>query len=369
MRKKAVHGSGSMEALEQVLAGHASRDSVISADVLDSWYGPSPLVLERIRSNLDFLVSSSPPTHGDGLRNSIAKARNINSESILIGSGTSSLMFLAIPRIVESGDLVSVLDPMYGEYRHLCEQVIGAKVQSIDLDLDSLEFSKQELLSATRLSKVVFIVNPNSPTGQAISRDEFIGILKSIGAETWIWVDETYVDFFSLESEKNQSLEDLVYEFPRLIISKSMSKFYSLSGLRVGYLVANPEIVDELDAFSPPWSVGTLATVAAETALLDKTYYFKMAMETRKLRESLASELASCEAVQKVFSSCANFLLCKLNTDADKLVAKLAKNGIYVRDCGSLSSRFENDTIRITVMDSDANRKVVSAIRSYSLSS
>lgn len=370
MAKRAVHGSGSMEALQLVLEGNAKRDSVVSADVLDAWYPPSPTVLQKISENLEFLIASSPPTYSEGLKETIALHRGIESKNILVGSGSSSLMFLAIPHLLKSTDRALVPEPMYGEYRHLCEHVIGCGVKDFEIELDSMRIDIDRLANDAAGCRVIFLVNPNSPTGQVLSADQIEALLDILPTETMLWVDETYIDFFSSEQGVNQSVERLVERFENLIVSKSLSKFYALSGLRAGYLAANRNLIQELEQFSPPWSVGTLATVAVDAAMEDAdNYYLNRALETRDLREELTRALLERRIVEKVFSESSNFVLCRLTGGfAGELVSHLQNMGIYIRDCASLSPRFANDTVRISVLTRDANRKVVAAIRDYSFS-
>lgn len=355
-----------MEALEAVLAGYRRRDEVVSADVLDAWYPPSPLVLARLGGMLEFLVSASPPTYGEGLRTAIGEARGVDPATVLVGSGSSSLMFLAIPRLFSAGDTVAVLDPMYGEYAHLAEHVVGASVRRIELGLDSFRPSVEQVVEGAQGCALLALVNPNSPTGEALNLDEMRGILEGVDRATTVWVDETYIDFFSIESGRGQSVEGLVSEYSNLVVSKSMSKFYALSGLRVGYLVASAGRVAEWELYSPPWSVGTLATVAAEAALADTDYYRGRAMENAGLRRGLAGDLRGISGVERVVEGSANFVLVRLRERvASELTAFLAERSIFIRDCASLSSRFENETVRVSVLTEDANRRVVEAMASF----
>lgn len=366
MTKKAVHGSGSMEALEAVLRGDARREGIYSADVLDAWYPPSPLVIERVKEHLPLLISASPPTHGDGLRSTIAGCRGIAPESVLVGSGSSSLMFIAIPQLLAAGERCLVLDPMYGEYAHIAENVVGASVDRFELAMDGFKVDVPALAERSKGAKLLAIVNPNSPTGIPISLTEIRQLCEKVLPDTYIWIDETYIDYFSLETGVNQSAEGLVAEFSNLIVSKSMSKFYSLSGIRVGYLVADPQLVDRWDMYTPSWSVGSLATVAGEQALGDLDYYSQMAAETRRLKAGLVADLKELELVDQLTEGVANFVLVRLSKPvASEMVKQLATKNVFVRDCKSLSERFENDTVRISVLDQDANRVVVSSIAEF----
>lgn len=357
-----------MEALEAVLEGKARAESITAADVLDAWYPPSPRVVEGVRENLELLILASPPTHGDGLRSAIAGARGVDPAQVLVGSGSSSLMFLAIPKMVSEGDRAVVLDPMYGEYAHILENLVGARVERFELPLDSFSVDVEALAEFCRGAKFLAMVNPNSPTGVALGRTEMRRLLDLLEPTTKVWVDETYIDFLSLERGTNESVEELTGEFANLTVSKSMSKFYALSGVRVGYLVGDKALVSELDLVTPPWSVGTLATVAAERALEDTEYYVEKVAETARLRAGLIAGLEEVELVERVVPGTANFVLVPLKRAVARELCKvLGAEGIYLRDCASLSDRFHNETVRISVLSEEANRRVCAAIAASGL--
>jgi len=361
--KKAVHGGDFIQAIGADFSSIDRRDEIISADVLDAWYPPAPGVISKIRENLEWLITTSPPAHGEGLKECIAEKRGIATENILLGPGTSSLMFLALPKLLSVEDEVLILDPSYGEYVHIAEQVIGCKVTRFELSLESFELDSAALNQAVADKKMAILVNPNSPTGRAATREELQAVIQN-NPSTLFWVDETYIDFYSNAIGESQSLESRVSELPNLIVSKSMSKYYALSGLRLGYLIAPAGHVSEWELFSPPWAVGMMAQIAGIEALSDFQYYWERSRETAGLRNRMARQLE--ELGFEVFPSVANFLLCRLpNGRVQELCDFAAKKNIYLRNCDSMSQRFESNTVRIAVKSADANRLIVSAIAEF----
>lgn len=362
-QKKAVHGGDFFNVIGEDFASIELNQDVISADVLDAWYPPAPGVITKIRENLEWLITTSPPTHSEGLRETVAEKRGIGKENILLGSGTSSLMFLALPRLLSSADEVLILDPSYGEYVHIAENVIGCKVTRFELPLESFALDLDELTKAVAGKKMAILVNPNSPTGRAVTRRELQKVIQS-HPQTMFWVDETYIDFYSNASGESQSLESIVSDLPNLVVSKSMSKYYALSGLRLGYLVASEEDVSEWELFSPPWAVGMMSQIAGIEALKDEQHYWERSRETAGLRNRMARQLE--ELGLEVFPSVTNFLLCRLPVNqAQKLCDFAAEKNIYLRNCDSMSPRFKNDTVRIAVKSAGANRLIVSAIADF----
>ncbi len=357
---RAVHGGAFFDAVGTDFQTLERSGEVVNADVLDAWYDPAPGVLEALRAHLAWLVKTSPPTHGEGLVQAIADARGLDPSSVLLGAGTSSLMYLAFPRLVAPGDRVCVLDPMYGEYSHIFEHVLGVETVRCELDPDDGFRPRLEaLLRAAKGCRLVVLVNPNSPTGVHVDRALVEGLLSGLPSETRVWIDETYIDF----APGTPSAEPLVGTDPRLTVAKSLSKFYALSGLRAGYLATSPQFVADLAPMSPPWSVGLLAQVAAVEALRDPGYYAARAEETAVLRGSMAEALAALPGVTRVFDSVANFLLFELVRPlAASVCAATATTGVFLRDCDSLSPRFQGRYVRTAVKGEAENARIVAAL-------
>src|SRR6266850_1229630 len=156
---------------------------------------------------------------------------------------------------------------------------------------------------------LVVLVNPNSPTGRHVPRERLEAVLRRAPAATRVWIDETYVEYAGV----GQSLERFAAHSENLIVCKSMSKVYALSGARAAYLCAGPHQLEELRAITPPWVVSLPAQVAAVRALQDPEYYAARYRETGALREELADQLRSLS--WEVVPGIANFLLCHLPTD------------------------------------------------------
>jgi histidinol-phosphate/aromatic aminotransferase/cobyric acid decarboxylase-like protein len=202
------------------------------------------------------------------------------------------------------------------------------------------------------------MVNPNSPTGAAIDHESLQKILSGMPEQTKVWIDETYIDF----DPELTSAETLIPENPRIIVSKSLSKHYALSGVRVGYLAAAEAFIAELEPECTPWNVGLIAQVAAVEALRDQPYYAFVTAETARLRRVLGGAFSTIEEV-KVFPSVTNFLLIELfGVDAETVVQKAQKDGVYLRNCDTLSPRFQGRFIRTAVKDAAANARIVQAI-------
>lgn len=127
LSRGALHGGRSFHAIGVDLSAPERERDIVTADVLDSWFDPSLRVLERLRNNLPFLLRNSPPLHAEGMVQEIAHARGLHERSIVVGAGSSSLIFSALPRLLPKGARVLMLDPMYGEYKQVCNTLLRAR--------------------------------------------------------------------------------------------------------------------------------------------------------------------------------------------------------------------------------------------------
>lgn len=353
------HGGAFFEAVGVKFDDLSRKNDIVNADVLDAWYDPSPRVVDTIHEHLAWLMKTSPPLYGEGLRSVISEVRGVPEECVLPGSGTTSLMYQAIPKLISKDSKVVLLDPMYGEYVHICENVVGAEVVRHEmLESDGYLPGYERLMKDCKDADLLIMVNPNSPTGAAVDGDGLKKILDGLSEQTKVWIDETYIDF----DPELTSAELLIPEDPRVMVSKSLSKHYALSGVRVGYLAGPSTLISSLESDCPPWGVGLIAQVAAVEALRDQPYYAFVTAETARLRRVLGGAFSTIEEI-KVFPSVTNFLLIELfGVDAETVVQKARKDGVYLRNCDTLSQRFQGRFIRTAVKDAASNARIVQAI-------
>jgi histidinol-phosphate/aromatic aminotransferase/cobyric acid decarboxylase-like protein len=252
---------------------------------------------------------------------------------------------------------------MYGEYAHVLDNIIGCQVDRIDLlKANNYVVDTDVLISKSKANyDLIVIVNPNSPTGQHIERTKLEAVLKQIPLSTRIWIDETYVEY----TGKFQSLEKFAIKTRNVIICKSMSKVYALSGLRSAYLCASPYQLEKLKSISPPWAVSLPAQIAAVTAVQDDKYYEKCYEQTHSLRDEFTKQLLKFKSVE-VVTSVANFVLCHLSEDgpnAKIVVSKCKEKGLFIRDVSNMGNNFDNYTIRIAIKDKITNQNMLDILK------
>jgi histidinol-phosphate/aromatic aminotransferase/cobyric acid decarboxylase-like protein len=338
-----------------------SRD-IINADVLDAWFPPAPSVLASIEEHLPWLLRTSPPTSCEGLVETIADVRGVQPRNCLPGGGSSDLIFRALRHWCTPGTRALILDPTYGEYAHVLERIIGCQVDRLRLSRRNdyaLERAGLEAALAEEYDLVV-LVNPNSPTGGHVCRNDLESILRGAPAATRIWVDETYVEYAGPE----QSLERFAAASENVIVCKSMSKVYALSGARVAYLCAGPHQLEALRPITPPWVVSLPAQLAAVRALEAPAYYAARYRETHALREQLGKDLATFG--WHVLPGIANFLLCELpaeGPDAKAMLIAARAQGLFLRDAGSMGAEMGGRMVRVAVKDAATNRRMLQILQ------
>jgi histidinol-phosphate/aromatic aminotransferase/cobyric acid decarboxylase-like protein len=184
-------------------------------------------------------------------------------------------------------------------------------------------------------------------------------VLQRAPQKTRVWLDETYADYVS----SAESLEQFAAQSENVIVCKSMSKAYALSGVRVGYLCAGAHQLETLRAITPPWVVSLPAQLAASRALEDTGYYADRYAETQGLRKHLGDQLQKLG--WEIIPGCANFLLGHLPESgplAEELIQECQRHGLFLRNPASMGSELGSRAIRIAVKDVATNTRMLSII-------
>lgn len=355
------HGGAFFEAVGDEFDSLERREQVINADVLDAWFEPAPRVVDLLARHLAFALKTSPPTQCHGMRRAIARERRVAENSVLPGAGSSDLIFAGLQRWVTPRSRVLILDPMYGEYAHILSHVIGARVERFSLCRAQEYHVDCEALAAqvSRRPDWVVLVNPNSPTGRHVPRPDLENMILGAPRSTRFWIDETYVDYVG----EDQSLEAFASRSTNVIVCKSMSKVYALSGVRAAYLCGPTHLLEELQTSCPPWSVSLPGQMAACEALKALDYYRARWRETHVLRDELHLRLE--QLGWEVVPGCANFLLCHLpkgGPNAALIITRAREKGVFLRDVSSMGTRMDDRTLRVAVKDRPTNQRIVQTL-------
>jgi histidinol-phosphate/aromatic aminotransferase/cobyric acid decarboxylase-like protein/ribosomal protein S18 acetylase RimI-like enzyme len=296
----------------------------ISADVLDAWYDPCPAAVRAATQDAAWAMRTSPPTNCEPLIEAIADARGVLTDNIAVGAGSSELIFRCFSTWLTKSSRALLVEPTYGEYSHVLRNVIGCAVDSVHLsESDGFCLDVGVLKAKCRAKRydLVVIVNPNSPFGT--HHPDLASVVPRLG--TRVWIDETYVDYVG------KSLEPIAAASPHVIVCKTMSKIYALSGCRVGYVCGHPTVIRGIRARTPPWIVSRPTQAAAIAAVRDAGYYAAKIKETHAMRETMERKLSDIPGV-RVLPGCANWTLIKLPAPVADVVARCMQRGVYLRD-------------------------------------
>ncbi len=294
--------------------------------------GPPPKAIATIKANLDRLIVYPDPNYTQ-LKKILADYHNVPVDYVLPGNGSAELLTWAGKELSKQR-VTQVIAPSFSDYERALT-AFEANWSKCQLNLaDSAKKQKTPLADILSFEEVIpanaglLLNNPHNPTGQIWTKEEILPYLAKFAL---VVVDEAFMDFLSPEQE--QSVISLVVKFPNLIVLRSLTKFYSLPGLRIGYAIANPAILQKWQKFRDPWSVNALAAIAAETVVRDKQFQQRTWDWLPPTRNHLWQGLSSIGGLQPLTSS-VNFLLVKTAKPSTELQLELLKKyQILIRDC------------------------------------
>ncbi|MCJ8282413.1 MAG: threonine-phosphate decarboxylase CobD [Rivularia sp. ALOHA_DT_140] len=316
--------------------------------------GPSDSILAAISSQLGNIRHYPDPNYSE-LKETLARFHKLPSEWIMPGNGSAELLTWAGRELAQVAATV-LLTPTFGDY-YRALGAFNALVLEFPMSLIPTEKSLIRDYCFTTKDKGLLLNNPHNPTGKLLTRDAILPYLKEF---TLVVVDEAFMDFLCPSEE--QSLIEVVTEFPNLVILRSLTKFYSLPGLRLGYAISNPQRLQKWQSWRDPWSVNSLAAAAATAAVEDKKFQRQTWEWLAKAKNGLFQGLADIPGLQP-FKGAANFLLVESKHSISDLQQKLLRHHqILIRDCLSFPELGER-YFRVAVRLEDENLRLVKAIR------
>jgi threonine-phosphate decarboxylase len=311
--------------------------------------GISDKVKDVINREMDNLVNYPDPDT-KMLRHKIAGHNGIDPETIICGNGSTELIYL-IPRALKP-EKVLIPVPTFSEYERACKISCELRVVSYELKKENgFEIKPDEFIKAMQGCDMVFLCNPNNPTGHLLKRDDVLALAEAARKmRCYLIVDEAFIDFVPEESV----IKD-VQENPYLIVLRSMTKFYALTGLRIGYGVFHMDSINQIRQFKEPWTVNTLAQQGAIAAIADNEYV----VETHALikREKDFLEKSFQELRIQYIPSSVNYYLLKTENN-EEIVSGLKEKGILVRDCSNFRG-LEGSYLRVAVKSRSENVRLI----------
>jgi histidinol-phosphate aminotransferase len=311
--------------------------------------GPSPLALKAVERALAD-VHRYPDAAAYRLREKLAAVHGVRMEEIVQGNGSNELIELCVRTFATPGDHIVFAEPAFVVYR-LASLAHGVPFSAVPLvrfthDLEAMA------AAVTPLTRLLFVANPNNPTGTYVGRDAVVKLLREVPPEVVIVMDEAYLQYVDAEDYPDSlTLRDLR---ERLIVLRTFSKIYGLAALRVGYAVGPAPLIDYMNRVRAPFNVGSLGQVAALAALDDREHVDKSRAQNSRERARL--EPALRELGLEVAPSQANFVFVDAKRPGREVYERLLRKGVIVRPLGNTSF------LRITVGTPRENDRLLVAL-------
>jgi len=308
-----------------------------------------PKIKNLILKNIKYLFYY--PNENEKAIKLIGKYFKTKTENIILGNGTSELIYLISYTFNPKTALIPV--PTFSEYERAIRSVHG-KINFLNLEEFKFPIDKAYKLKGD----ILFLCNPNNPTGNLlVNKEEIYKISKNFSV---VVVDESFIEF--MKDEERQTLVSEINKIKNLIVLRSFSKFFGLPGLRLGWAVGNKNIIKQLRANINPWHVNSLAEkIIVEIFKKENIKHIEKFKEKthafiEKEKKFIMNNLQNLDC--KIYPSVTNFLLIKIPFDSTYFTEKLLEKGMFVRDCKNFRN-LGNNYIRIGIRSHKDNEKFI----------
>ncbi|HZG83777.1 threonine-phosphate decarboxylase CobD [Paenibacillus sp.] len=356
MLERYGHG-GDLETASS-LYGRAPDDFVDFSSNMNPWGPPEGARAAMLRAWER--VGAYPDPAARALRRALAERHGVPMEAIWVGNGAAEAIDLALRAIAPK--LAAAAAPGFAEYE---TAVAHAGGRLLDLPLspdDGFRVTPEAVRgAAAQGADAIVLGHPNNPTGRTLDEDAAEAALDAFRN---VVVDEAFLDFSP--DEERRTLIRRAAERPGLFVTRSMTKFYAIPGLRLGYVVAHPDEIRHIRGLAVPWSANGIALEVGAAVLADREFAARTLAWLPPERAWLAERLAALGL--RVFPSAANFLLVRLPEDAGTTAADvqaaLGRDGVLVRSCATFRG-LDASYMRVAVKRREANERLLAALAAY----
>lgn len=323
---------------------------IVCSVKLDANEGSKDLFKDLVKQlGEEFYLNVYPDDSYIDLKKAICNYVGCKTSNICVGNGSSELLDLCIKTFVDREELILSLDPSFAMYS-IYAKIFDTKYIGATSDDDFVINTDKVIdLIKEKDPKVTIICNPNNPTGSMIKKDDVIRIIKS--TDNIVIVDEAYMEF------GDESVVEEIENYKNLIVVKTLSKAFSMAGIRTGYLIACEELVNTLEKVRPPYNLNSISAFLATKALEKKDKMIAYVKGIKKEREKVYKSLLDMNI--KVFPSGANFLF--FHSDIKNLEDKLIREDVLIRKFGG---KLDNH-YRVTIGTVDENNEFIKAMKKF----
>lgn len=317
-------------------------------------FGPSPKAVRAASAALA-KANRYPDASCFYLKKELARRFSVPTDSVILGNGSDELIVLAVRAFLKPGEEVLTATPTFLIYR------IAALVEGgvpVEIPMKSFRYDLDRMLKAvTDKTKIIFIANPDNPVGTYVTHKELAKFVAAVPERCLIFIDEAYYEFAAGREGYPKSFSFL--NKPNVVIARTFSKAYGLSGLRIGYGFSNPEVIRAMNKVREPFNVNSAAQAGALAALSDTGFLKKVIKTTAAQKKKLYSEFNRLRI--PAIESATNFILIRLGSAATGVYERLLKRGIITR---SMRGWGLGEFIRVTVGTPRENRQFLKQLKS-----
>ena len=332
------------------------KTASIKLSANESALGPSPKAIKKF-NKISNNLKRYPDSDGIFLRNVIATKFKLDSNRIILGSGSDQIFELICKAFLNKNDEVIVPEFSFIIYR-IYSKIYGAKIKYAK-ELNFKISIKNILSKVTKKTKIVFLANPNNPTGTIIGKKELLQLRKKLRSNILLVVDDAYFEY--VKDKKYLPGLKLFSNSKNVIVTRTFSKIYGLAGLRVGYGYGPKNLIYALNQIKPPFNINRAALFAAAEAIRDVKWLNKEIKHINKWSNIFYKNFKNLGI--ETNPSYGNFLLVnfnKIKRSSKKIFLKLAKNGILVRKMDVYKIK---NSLRVTIGNNLENKKFIKIIK------
>jgi histidinol-phosphate aminotransferase len=316
-------------------------EEIIKLGSNENAYGPFKHAKQAMIDEINQIFMYPDKTY-EMLKIMLAEKFGVSPKQLALSHGAGGMLETLARTFIEKGDEVIIPDQTYGLYREITK-LMGGEIVSVGVDHNYRIDIVQMIEKITPKTKLIWLCNPNNPTGTVIAKEDFSRLLGHLNPYTWVVLDEAYAEFAA-----PNALPDALAQIEggqNIIIVRTFSKAYALAGARVGYAMASPEMIKIIETVAEPFNANRIGLAGAIAALKDDQLEYQTSLAAILDDRAMLTEALGAMGIECVESH-ANFVFCRTPYDADQLAEQLLLKGIIIRPCAGWGYP---DAFRVTV--------------------
>lgn len=338
---------------EEEIKKEFGLEKVVKIASNENPYGPTPKIKDYL-NGVDFSIY--PDNYMSNLREKLSKKLKVSESKLLFGNGSVEIIQMISRAFLNKGDNIVTQLPSFSSYFSEAK-IQDAEIRTIKYN-EKYSFNLDEMLNLIdERTKIIYITNPNNPLGTILTKEEIYDFVAKVPNNILVVIDEAYFEF--VRDENYSSGIELIEEFKNVCVLRTFSKAYALAALRIGYIVADEEIITNLEKVRVPFNASTIAQKCASIALNDEKYMKDSINLIHKTIDYIYERLDKLNV--KYIKTQANFIMINVKGSSKEIVLKLIENGFIVRDGFPLMDEWIRVSIG-TLQDMEEFLKVLSEV-------